>query len=160
MNPRIAVALPVLPALAHAATLRWHAAYLDERFSSGGFIEVSDGLRDLSYLLIGFAVVLVVVALLTPGLVRLIGMFLLYVTLPMQFIWFELQAFIFWEDHNDPQRETTTSIALTYLATAAAMLAASIVAVVALRRSRAGRNGGTAARADRAPTSSTGPLAA
>src|SRR5688572_30228105 len=99
MNPRLAVALPVLPALAHAATLRWAAADLAERFSAGGFIEVVESLEDLSVGLIGFAVVLVLVALLTPGLVRLLGTFLLYASLPVQFLWFAVQLFIVWTDY-------------------------------------------------------------
>ena len=40
MNPRIAVALPVLPALAHAATLRWAAADLEPDNTFGGWHEV------------------------------------------------------------------------------------------------------------------------
>jgi hypothetical protein len=161
MNPRLAVALPVLPALAHAATLRWAAADLAERFSAGGFFEVVEGMEDISVLLAGFASVLVVVAMLTPGLVRLLGAFLLFVSLPLQFIWLAFNVLILWEGLTDQDSlgETARSIAFTQLATELVFLAASIVAVLALRRSPAGRNGGTAARADRAPTSS-GPAAA
>jgi hypothetical protein len=137
MNPRLAVALPVLPLSAHAATLFWHAAYLDQRFDSAFFAEATDAMRDLAYLLIGCAVVLMLVALLTPRLGRPVGAILLYATLPLQFIWFELLAFVFWEDRDDAQRETTTSVAFTYLATAAVLVTATIVAVVVLRRPRA-----------------------
>jgi hypothetical protein len=159
MNPRLAVVLPVLPALAHAATLRWAAADLDDRYRNAAFADVSDGLRYLSVGLAGFVVVLVLVALLTPGLVRLIGSFLLYASLPLQFLLLAMNLFILWADRTDEDSlgETTLSIALAQLGTELLFLAASIVAVIVLRRPRAGRSGGTAAPGDRAPTSSTSP---
>jgi hypothetical protein len=158
----MAVALPVLPALAHAATLRWAAADLDERHSFGGFGEVSDMLRSISVWLVGFAVVLGLVAVLKPGLARLLGTFLLYGSLVVQFLWLAAQAFIFWEDRTDSDSvgETGLGIAVTQLGTALLFLAASLVAVAALRRSHAGRTGGTTGRADPAPTSSSGPAVA
>jgi hypothetical protein len=162
MNPRIAVALPVLPALAHAAMLRVAAADLDDRFSMGGFIEVSESLRSISVGLAGFAVVLAVVALLTPGLVRRLGTVLLFASLPVQFLWFEMQYFIAWADLTDADTfaEPPLRIAGPQWAAYAAFVAASLLAIVALRQSRAGRSGGTAGRADLVPTSSTGPAAA
>jgi hypothetical protein len=138
MNPRIAVALPVLPALAHAATLRWAAADLVPDDTFGGWYEVIDGLRALSTYLIGFAVVLGLVALLKPGLARLVGTFLLYASLPVQVLWIGLQVLVLVEElgESDLPGVVAPTIKVLALAAALAFLAASIVAVVALRRSR------------------------
>jgi uncharacterized membrane protein len=57
MDPRLCVALPVLPAVAHAFVLRWDAAYLVDTWGAGWF-EVADMLRALSVWVILFAVVL------------------------------------------------------------------------------------------------------
>ncbi len=161
MNPRVAVALPVLPALAHAATLRWAAADLDERFSMGGFGEVSDALRSVSVWLAGFALVLAVVALLPSGWVRRLGTILLFASLPVQFLWFQAQYFVAWGDLGDDYESSMVwRIAIFQLGTYAAFMAASLVAIVVLRRPRAARTAGTAGRADPAPTSSTGPAVA
>jgi len=162
MNPRIAVVLPVLPALAHAATLRWAAADLIDRFSFGGFDDVTDTLRSISVGLSGFAGVLAVVALLTPGLTRRLGTVLLFASLPVQFLWFQAQYVIAWADLTDADSfgETPLRIAIPQWVAYAAFVAASLIAIVALRRPHVARNGGTAARAGRAPTSSTGPSAA
>jgi hypothetical protein len=162
MNPRLAVALPVLPALAHAATVRWAAADIESRDSVGGWMDVTEGMRSVSVWLAGFAVLLALVALLKPGLARLVGTFLLFASLLVQALWITTLTLVFVEDLTDSSSlgEATPAISVIQLATALTFLAASIVAVVALRRSRAGRSGGTAGRAGRAPTSSTGPAAA
>jgi hypothetical protein len=161
MNPRVAVALPVLPALAHAATLRWAAADLDERFSFGGFGEVSDALRSVSGWLSGFAVGLAVVALLPSPWPRLLGTWLLFASLPVQFLWFQAQYFVACGELGDDYAGSMVArIAVPQLAAYAAFMAASLVAIAALRRSPAARSAGTAGRADPAPTSSTGPTAA
>jgi hypothetical protein len=137
MNPRIAVALPVLPALAHAATLRWAAADLVPDDTFGGWSDVIDGLRLVSNYLIGFAVVLGLVALLRPGPARLVGMLLLYASVPVQVLWIGLQLLVVVEElhESDLPGVVAPTIKVLALAAAAAFLAASIVALVVLRRS-------------------------
>lgn len=120
MDPRLAVALPVLPALAHAAVLRWEANYVVEH-SGAAWADLVDMLRDLSVVLVVFAVGLVVLASLTrvPDLTRA-AMWVLVATLVPQVGWL---AVIGWLD-----------LRAAAPATLIVLVAASVAAVVSLRR--------------------------
>ena len=120
MDPRLSVALPVLPALAHAAVLRWEADHLVEH-SGAAWADLVDMLRDLSVVVVVFAVGLVALALLTriPDMSRA-AMWVLVATLVPQVGWLAVIGFL--------------DLTAAALCTVVVLVAASVAAVASLRR--------------------------
>jgi hypothetical protein len=120
MDPRLAVLLPVPSALAHAATLRRQADYHAE-VSDGAWADRVDMLRDLSIVVIGFAVGLVVLAVLArlPG-VRRAARWVLVAGLVSQVGWLVVSGFL------APDFAATGTLV--------ALMVFAVVAVVNLRR--------------------------
>ena len=135
MSPRLATALPVLPAVAHALAMRWAASDLSEHGPFFG--EVGDMYRDLSLGLFAFAAVLTLVAVLAKAsLARLLGTFLVTAGLIVQAPWLVLVGLIAYDDLTGPDLVGTVEPVIVYaqLGTAVLLVASSIVALVLLRR--------------------------
>jgi hypothetical protein len=120
MDQRLSVALPVLPALVHAAALRREANHVVEH-SGAAWADLVDMLRALSVVVVVFAVGLVVLA----SLARLPDMgtaatWVLVATLVPQVAWLAVVGFL--------------DLTAAALGTVVVLVAASVAAVVALRR--------------------------
>jgi hypothetical protein len=130
MDQRLAVALPVLPALAHAAVLRWEADHLVEH-SGAGWADVIDMLRSLSVVVVLFAVALAVLAVTGRATV---ATWVLFLSLVPQFGYVAVLGVLRFSDATDASSrgEPSLAIAVASLATALLALAGSIVAVMSL----------------------------
>jgi hypothetical protein len=122
MDPRLSVALPVPPALAHAAVLRWEADHLVEN-AGAAWADLVDLLRDLSVVVVAFAVGLVVLALLArvPD-VSTAATWVLVATLVPQVGWLAVIGFL--------------DLTAAAPGTVVVLVAASVAAVVSLRRAQ------------------------
>ncbi|GAA0921859.1 hypothetical protein [Virgisporangium aurantiacum] len=136
MDPRLSVALPVLPALAHALVLRWEAAYLAETWGAG-WADVVDGLRVLSVWVILFAVVLGVLAYAArhPEAAWAARWFLV-VSLMVEVGWLAVLGFLRFADASDASDmgEPSLAIAIASLGTMMVFVAATAAGVATLRR--------------------------
>jgi hypothetical protein len=134
MDPRLSVALPVLPALAHALVLRWDAAYLRETWGAGWY-EVGDMLEALSVWVILFAVVLGALACAAPipDAARAAKWFLA-ITLVAQVGWLAVLGFLRFADASDASDlgEPSTAIAAASLCTMILLVAATAGAIIRL----------------------------
>jgi uncharacterized membrane protein YidH (DUF202 family) len=139
MDPRLSVALPVLPAVAHALVLRWDAAYLAETWGAG-WAEVAEMLRALSVWVILFAVVLAALAFAARVTdVARAAMWFLVVSLVAQVGWLAVLGFLRFTDATDASRqgEPSTAIAVASLCTMILFVAATATAILSLRRTTA-----------------------
>jgi hypothetical protein len=149
---RVPAALPVLPSILHAVALYW-AAYDLAGNSSAAFVDVVDGLRGVAMWFVYVAIILTVLAVFSHvPVIRRISGWALGAALFVQVLWTSLLVFVLVEDHTNQHDlgEVALPIALTGLGTAALMVAASVLGIVALRR-QATRAPGPAAPGPAAP---------
>lgn len=138
MDPRLSVALPVLPAIAHALVLRWDAAYLKETWGAGWY-EVADMLQALSVWVILYAVALGALAVAARvGDTARAARWFLVASLVGQVGWLAVLGFLRFADASDASDlgEPSTAIAVASLCTMILLVAATAAAIRTLTRAR------------------------